>query len=697
VFIFYSLGAALQGPEQLKPLLVMNVDMFLVEFDIQSKLSLLSCEQKWIPHLKYYFPGTPFILVGNKCDFRDEQSEIEDTALISEEQGFRVAEQTGAVAYMENSALLNTGVMKIFAEAARTVIKTDAPVSSSKPPKYWPKDLPKIPIFQDFHPFLTKLMSSIVPEGYRSNGVLAKKEFCCDIDISIGEPLESEKEGDNLYSIVLSYLFGEEISQLREEIQIPKQQGSAVLSLCFDVNDDICLQQKPSIEFVLGELAATVKSVLNLARDQMKFVVSCNVIYREGKPKFLVNMILHEAANQELKRLFSFYSFTNFSAEISGKLQDDLHTLISGHGRMHVEGGKSIIELMKGVLFYGKDSIQDNFNFVDALQLFSLVLQFDDLADIENQGWGFHTLIGAFLELLHLKNNHHLSPDQSLKENLGAKKLELPGIINNIKQMFCDSLAGLMWQDGVNGEDGGRCSEAYTPTSNLKYLKSLNFAYLLQDDHALSVSTKGLKLCRTKPQKGKKTEEISLKNTITRALTKHSYTFLVLGPKSVGKTSTLFRFTEDKFPQAVVKKQWFSKEIQINNDLFALKIFPESPCSLKELSLWKADGYILMFSLTSIASFEEVVDFYQSVLQRQKKPIILVGNKAEDVQNRDFPYQPQHFSYLGFPDSIQFFEISAKTGKGVRRSIEGLCKEVSEQQQPLDSILNLDFNFSLPS
>ena len=74
----------------------------------------------------WYFStfAVPFILIGNKVDLRTDPATIERLALVNQspvtwEDGYFVAKNTGAYAYLECSVITNQGVQEVFEVAAR--------------------------------------------------------------------------------------------------------------------------------------------------------------------------------------------------------------------------------------------------------------------------------------------------------------------------------------------------------------------------------------------------------------------------------------------------------------------------------------------------------------------------------------------------------------------------------------------------
>jgi len=107
--------------DKLRPLSYPQTDVFLVCFSVVARDSFLNVKSKW---LKEIVPiGAPFIIVGTKQDLRHDKKTLAElggvSGLVSPFEGHELAQEIGAGAYMECSALSGTGVNEIFQEAIR--------------------------------------------------------------------------------------------------------------------------------------------------------------------------------------------------------------------------------------------------------------------------------------------------------------------------------------------------------------------------------------------------------------------------------------------------------------------------------------------------------------------------------------------------------------------------------------------------
>lgn len=112
----YSRLRALSYPE---------TDVFLLCFSVITPSSFDNVKSKWYPEISHHCPDAKTMLVGTKIDLREDQETRENLKgekLPTPEMGHALAQQIGAVAYLECSALTQEGLRRVFEEAIRAVI-----------------------------------------------------------------------------------------------------------------------------------------------------------------------------------------------------------------------------------------------------------------------------------------------------------------------------------------------------------------------------------------------------------------------------------------------------------------------------------------------------------------------------------------------------------------------------------------------
>mmetsp|Transcript_25386 Transcript_25386/g.71189 ORF Transcript_25386/g.71189 Transcript_25386/m.71189 type:complete len:195 (+) Transcript_25386:250-834(+) len=104
--------AGQEGYQRIRTLSYKNADVFLVCYSCDSPGSLDNLKTRWSKELKQHRCQAPIIVVGTKTDLRDScDSPVENS------KGEAMAEEIGAVAYMECSAKTTDGLQDIFEKA----------------------------------------------------------------------------------------------------------------------------------------------------------------------------------------------------------------------------------------------------------------------------------------------------------------------------------------------------------------------------------------------------------------------------------------------------------------------------------------------------------------------------------------------------------------------------------------------------
>lgn len=112
----------------------------------------------------------------------------------------------------------------------------------------------------------------------------------------------------------------------------------------------------------------------------------------------------------------------------------------------------------------------------------------------------------------------------------------------------------------------------------------------------------------------------------------------IMGYKSVGKSSLSIQFIEGQFVDSYdpTIENTFTKTVRVNSQDYEIKLMDTA--GLDEYSLFPSQyvldvhGYVLVYSVTSVKSFDVVKSLYDKLLNITGKvqvPIVLVGNKTD--------------------------------------------------------------------
>ena len=190
---------------------------------------------------------------------------------------------------------------------------------------------------------------------------------------------------------------------------------------------------------------------------------------------------------------------------------------------------------------------------------------------------------------------------------------------------------------------------------------------------------------RSKSKYVSKPEEISETALAIKQLEKKKFKIVVLGDPSVGKTSTILRFTDNVFLRAYIPTMGLN---------ITQKIFDIDKNSV-ELVLWDIGGQtkfeiirkkfyegmsmiLLLFDLTNPMSFANVPKWHQDIKNYfkndQKIKGYLIGNKNDLVKERIV--SENDAVRLAFALDLDYIEISALTGYNIEKTFHEIASNL---------------------
>eukprot|EP01090_Pellita_catalonica_P020120 TRINITY_DN7043_c0_g1_i2.p1 TRINITY_DN7043_c0_g1~~TRINITY_DN7043_c0_g1_i2.p1 ORF type:complete len:197 (-),score=27.38 TRINITY_DN7043_c0_g1_i2:292-849(-) len=111
---------------RLRVLAYPDTDIFLMCFAIGDENSLESCTNTWKPEIEQHCPTAAHVLVGTKSDLRKSGAKC-----VPVTAGNEMAKKTGALKYMECSALNQDGLKDTMTFALRQVLKKKTKATAS--------------------------------------------------------------------------------------------------------------------------------------------------------------------------------------------------------------------------------------------------------------------------------------------------------------------------------------------------------------------------------------------------------------------------------------------------------------------------------------------------------------------------------------------------------------------------------------
>jgi small GTP-binding protein len=161
------------------------------------------------------------------------------------------------------------------------------------------------------------------------------------------------------------------------------------------------------------------------------------------------------------------------------------------------------------------------------------------------------------------------------------------------------------------------------------------------------------------------------------------YRVVIFGAGGVGKTSLILRFIEGTFRDAYIPtiEDTYRKVISNNKAVCTLQItdttgshqFP----AMQRLSISKGDAFILVYSISSRQSLEELKPILELIGQVKKGldgfPLLLVGNKCDEESGKR-EVSEKTGEALQAMWKCKYVETSAKNNINVTELFEELLK-----------------------
>jgi len=163
----------------------------------------------------------------------------------------------------------------------------------------------------------------------------------------------------------------------------------------------------------------------------------------------------------------------------------------------------------------------------------------------------------------------------------------------------------------------------------------------------------------------------------------NDYRVVVLGAGGVGKSSLVLRFVQGTFRESYIPtvEDTYRQVISCDKNICTLQItdtagshqFP----AMQRLNISKGHAFILVFSVTSRQSLEELKPIY-NVIREVKSgeteliPIMLVGNKCDEESSREV--DASICENLSKQWQCGYMEASAKTNTNVKELFQALLE-----------------------
>lgn len=173
----------------------------------------------------------------------------------------------------------------------------------------------------------------------------------------------------------------------------------------------------------------------------------------------------------------------------------------------------------------------------------------------------------------------------------------------------------------------------------------------------------------------------------------NDYRVVVFGAGGVGKSSLVLRFVRGTFRESYIPtiEDTYRQVISCNKNICTLQItdttgshqFP----AMQRLSISKGHAFILVYSMCSKQSLEELKPIFQVIREIKGEseegsvPIMLVGNKCDEVDSKEVP--TDYASEQAKKWDCGFMETSAKNNHNVKELFQELLNMETKRNMSL--------------
>jgi len=179
---------------------------------------------------------------------------------------------------------------------------------------------------------------------------------------------------------------------------------------------------------------------------------------------------------------------------------------------------------------------------------------------------------------------------------------------------------------------------------------------------------------------------------MSRAQFLREYKLVVVGGGGVGKSALTIQFIQSHFVDEYdpTIEDSYRKQCVIDEEVALLDVLDtagqEEYGAMREQYMRTGEGFLLVYSITSRNSFEEISTFHQQILRVKDQdsfPVIVVANKCDLEYERQVGMNEgrdlaKHFG-------CKFIETSAKQRINVDEAFSNLVREIRKYNKDLTS------------
>ncbi|KAG0315371.1 Ras GTPase [Dissophora globulifera] len=167
------------------------------------------------------------------------------------------------------------------------------------------------------------------------------------------------------------------------------------------------------------------------------------------------------------------------------------------------------------------------------------------------------------------------------------------------------------------------------------------------------------------------------------------FSIVMVGDGAVGKSAMTLRFLRDQFHDEYdpTIEDSYCKHIEVDGQEYTLDII-DTAGQHEYRGLWNdqflraGDGFICVYSLASMGSFQELVGFRDQIWRAKESediPVVVAANKSDLEEDRTVSAEVgQEFARMS---NAFYIETSAKTGFNINEMVLELVRQIVRTRQ----------------
>lgn len=164
---------------------------------------------------------------------------------------------------------------------------------------------------------------------------------------------------------------------------------------------------------------------------------------------------------------------------------------------------------------------------------------------------------------------------------------------------------------------------------------------------------------------------------------------VVLGSGGVGKSCLTAQFVQNVWIESYdpTIEDSYRKAIEVDGKQVILEILDtagtEQFTAMRELYMKTGQGFLLVFSITSMSSLYELGELREQIRQIKEDdrvPMVLVGNKSDLEEDRAVP-RAKAFQICQEWGKVPYYETSARRRANVDEVFVDLCRQIMQKEQ----------------